>query len=220
MTRLTLAAAALAALVLPTAASAKGPTEGSISGPGFSKVVKVLNDGAGGSAGDNLTQESGFFPAAYGQSPDPMLQRKPAGPLGPRYTIAWKVPSGGSAIFRIRQDLYPYARGGAVTFTKPGQPIFGTTTRGGWYRDPELKRTLVGLGLASTAPRRLAARTARAARRQRLDAGRCTRLGRSRRGSGARAARQHGRKGPLPASEATCDPASDTRRKRHDVTSI
>ena len=104
MTRLTLAAAALAALALPTAASAKGPTEGSISGPEFSKVVKVLYDGGGGSAGDNLTQASGFFPAAFGQSPDPMLHRKPAGPLGPRYTIAWKVPGGGG-------DDVPYPAG-------------------------------------------------------------------------------------------------------------
>jgi hypothetical protein len=152
MTRLTLAIAAFAALALPVAALAKGPTEGSISGPGFSKVVKVLYDGGGGSAGDNLTQESGFFPAAFGQSPDPMLHRKPAGPLGPRYTIAWKVPGGGGSMFRIRQDLYPYARGGAVTYTKPGQPIFDMSTRGGWYRDPELKRTLVSLGLPASAP--------------------------------------------------------------------
>lgn len=142
----------LAALAVPAAASAKGPSEGTISGPGFSKTVKVLYDGGGGSAGDNLTQESGFFPAAFGQSPDPMLHRKPAGPLGPRYTVAWKVPGGGTAMFRIRQDLYPYARGGAVTYTKPGQPIFDMSTRGGWYRNPDLKRTLVSLGLPASAP--------------------------------------------------------------------
>ena len=152
MTRLTLAIAAFAALALPVAALAKGPTEGSISGPGFSKVVKVLYDGGGGSAGDNLTQESGFFPAAFGQSPDPMLHSRPAG-LGPGYTVVWKVPGGSGSMFRIRQDLYPYARGGAVTYTKPGQPIFDMSTRGGWYRDPELKRTLVSLGLPASAPR-------------------------------------------------------------------
>jgi hypothetical protein len=48
--------------------------------------------------------------------------------------------------------MYPYARGGAVTFTKPGQPIFGMSARGGWYRNPELKRTLVSLGLPASAP--------------------------------------------------------------------
>ena len=55
-------------------------------------------------------------------------------------------------MFRIRQDLYPYARGGAVTYTKPGQPIFDMSTRGGWYRNPDLKRTLVSLGLPASAP--------------------------------------------------------------------
>jgi hypothetical protein len=187
---------ALAALALPTVASAKGPSEGSISGPGFAKVVKVLNDGGGGSAGDNLTQESGFFPAAYGQSPDPMLHGKPAG-LGPRYTIAWKVPSGGSAIFRIRQDLYPYARGGAVTFTKPGQPIFGTHTRGGWYRDAELKRTLVGLGLASTAPRGSSGSSSR----NWTLAGALALVGAVGAATLVLRRRQRGRQAPLPASE-------------------
>jgi hypothetical protein len=150
MIRLSLAAAILGMLALPALAAAKGPTAASISGPGFSKMVKVLNDGSGGTAGGDLTQQAGFFPAAFGQSPDPMLHRRPAD-LGPRYTIVWKVPGAGSRE-RLQQDLYPYARGGAVTYMKPGQPIFDMTTRGGWYRDPQLKRTLVGLGLASQAP--------------------------------------------------------------------
>jgi hypothetical protein len=143
---------ALAALAVPVAAPAKGPSEGSISGPGFSKTVKVVNDGGGGSPGDNLTQASGFFPSAFGQSPDPMLHRKPSGQLGPRYTVVWNVPNGGGEIYRVRQELYPYARGGAVAYMKPGQPFFGTTSRGGWYRSPDLKAALVALGLPKQAP--------------------------------------------------------------------
>ena len=150
MIRLSFAAAVLVALALPALAAAKGPTAASISGPGFSKTVIVRYDGSGGTPGGDLTQQAGFFPAAFGQSPDPMLHRRPAD-LGPRYTVVWKVPGAGSRE-RLQQDLYPYARGGAVTFMKPGQPIFDMTTRGGWYRDPQLKRTLVGLGLASQAP--------------------------------------------------------------------
>src|SRR5262245_45046959 len=149
MIRLTFVAAIAAALLVPAVASAKGPTEAAISGPGFSKQIKVLYDGSGGTPGGDLTQQSGFFPAAFGQSPDPMLHRRPAH-LGPRYTLVWKVPGG--ATFRVRQDVYPYARDGAVTYMKPGQPIFDMTTRGGWYRDPQLKRTLVGLGLSAQAP--------------------------------------------------------------------
>lgn len=146
-------ALALAALAVPAVAAAKGPSEGSISGPGFAKTVKVLYDGGGGSPGDALTQASGFFPASFGQTPDPMLHGKPSGPLGPRYVVVWTVPSGGPA-FRVRQELYPYARGGGVSYTKPGQAIFGTTTRGGWYRDRGLKRSLVTLGLPVHAPGR------------------------------------------------------------------
>jgi hypothetical protein len=141
----------LAALALPAAALAKGPSEGSISGPGFVKVVKVVNDGSGGTPGGDLTQTSGFFPAAFGQSPDPMLHRRPAS-LGPRYTIVWTVPSGVDTADHLRQELYPYAKGGAVSYMKPGQPIFGMTTHGGWYRAAGLKRTLVSLGLPAKAP--------------------------------------------------------------------
>src|SRR4051794_37944659 len=142
----------LAAVAVPSAASAKGPTEATISGPGFTKTIKVLGDGSGVGPGADLTQEGGFFPAAYGQSPDPMRHRPPTGSLGPRYTIVWKVPAGEGVATRIRQDLYPYARGGAVTYMKPGQPIFGMTTPGGWHANPELKRTLVSLGLPLAAP--------------------------------------------------------------------
>jgi hypothetical protein len=149
MIRLTFVAAIAAALLVPTVASAKGPTAASISGPGFSKRITVGNDGSGGTPGGDLTQQAGFFPAAFGQSPDPMLHRRPAH-LGPRYTIVWNVPGG--TVFHVRQYVYPYARDGAVTYMKPGQPIFDMTTRGGWYRDPQLKRTLVGLGLSAKAP--------------------------------------------------------------------
>src|SRR3954453_20742232 len=146
MTRLTLTPAPLAALVLPAAAQAKGPTEGSISGPGFAKVVKVANDDG------NLTQQSGFFPPAFGQSPDPLLHARPAGKLGPRYKIVWTVPNGEGTSFRIHQDLYPYAQDGAVTYMKPGRRIFETRPRGGWSRTADLPRTLVALGLPASAP--------------------------------------------------------------------
>jgi hypothetical protein len=45
MIRLTLAAAVLVALALPTLAAAKEPTQASISGPGFHKALR-LRDGA------------------------------------------------------------------------------------------------------------------------------------------------------------------------------
>ena len=139
----------LAAAVLAPAALAKGPSAASITGPGLDHAVAVKGTEASGLLGD-LTQYSGFFPASFGQEPSPLLARRP-GNLGPRYTIHYLVPGG--AIFHLTQDVYPYARGGAVTYMKPGQLIFGMHSRGGWYRGGAvLKQTLVRAGLPRTAP--------------------------------------------------------------------
>jgi hypothetical protein len=141
------------AAVLAPAALAKGPSAASVTGPGLGKTVSVKGTEESGALGD-LTRYSGFFPAAFGQSPDPMLQSRPTGKLGPRFTIRYLVPGPNGERFRITQDLYLYAKGGALTYTKPGQRIFDMRIRGGWYRGgPALKQTLVRAGLPRTVPR-------------------------------------------------------------------
>jgi hypothetical protein len=153
MNRFVLAALAVA-LVLPAAAAAKGPSAASVTGPGLGKALVIRGNGeSSGTALGNLTVEAGFFPAAFGQQPDPMLASRPAQKLGPKLTIHYVVPGPNNRTYRIVQDVYPYARGGAVTYMKPGQPIFDMTTRGGWYRGDGLKRTLVKQGLPARAAR-------------------------------------------------------------------
>jgi hypothetical protein len=159
MTRFFLALAALAAaLLIPAAALAKGPSAASVSGPGLGKTLAIRGDGeTQNTALGQLTLNAGFFPAAFTQQPDPMLPGRPAGKLGPKYTIHYVVPGGGEPghvqKFRITQDLYPYAAGGAVTYMKPGQKIFDFTTRGGWFPGGiALKQTLVQNGLPARAP--------------------------------------------------------------------
>ena len=143
----------LAAAALAPAALAKGPSAATITGPGLDRALAVEGTEMSGALGD-LTQYAGFFPAAFGQQPTPMLVRRPAN-LGPRYTIHYVVP--GDRIYRLTQDLYPYARGGAVTYMKPDQPIFGMGSRGGWFRGgADLKRTLVRAGLPRTSPHQAA----------------------------------------------------------------
>jgi hypothetical protein len=143
----------LLAAVLAPSALAKGPSAASVTGPGLGKAVSVNGTEGSGALGD-LTQYSGLFPAAFGQTPDPMLHSRPSGKLGPRFTIRYVVPGGGGERFRITQDLYLYAKGGALTYTKPGQRIFDQRTRGGWYRGGQaLKQTLVRAGLPRTVPR-------------------------------------------------------------------
>jgi hypothetical protein len=143
---------AAGALVLTATATAKGPSSASISGPGLDKTLVITGNGEfSGTLLGTLTEETGFFPAVFGQQPNPMLAHRPAGSLGPRLTIHYVVPAGASQTYGITQDAYPYARGGAVTYMRPGQPIFGTTSGGGWYRAHGLKQTLVRKGLPRTA---------------------------------------------------------------------
>ena len=144
-----LALVLLAAAALAPTALAKGPSAATITGPGLDHAVSVKGTEMSGALG-HLTQYAGFFPAAFSQQPSPMLDRRPAN-LGPRYTIHYVVP--GDKVYRLTQNLYPYARGGAVTYMKPDQPIFGMGSFGGWFRGgADLKRTLVAAGLPRTAP--------------------------------------------------------------------
>jgi hypothetical protein len=145
--------AAIVALALPLAALAKGPTGASISGPGSGGGLNISGDGkSGGTPLGDVTEQAGFFPAAYGQEPNPMLPARPKGDLGPKYTINYDVPNGEGTVFHIQQDVYPYANPPA-TYMKPGQQIFDMETHGGWFQaDPQLKNTLVSAGLPATAP--------------------------------------------------------------------
>jgi hypothetical protein len=141
---------AIAALALPAAALAKGPSEAVITGPGLGKAITIVGAEEEGSPLMSFAEQAGFFPAAFGQQPDPMLSAQPKN-LGPKYRIEYKVPGGDSDTFQISQDLYPYARPSAVTYMPSGQKIFDSTTVGGWFESPLLKDTLVAAGLPKTA---------------------------------------------------------------------
>jgi hypothetical protein len=141
------------ALVAPAAALAKGASEATIEGPGLDGVV-IRGDGEDGGASTlgRLAELAGFFPAVFGQTPNPMI---PGGvsDLGPRYVVRYVMP-GPSGESILRQDLYPYAKPFPVSYTPPGQPFWdGQRTLGGWYQStPELKRALAEVGLPARAP--------------------------------------------------------------------
>jgi hypothetical protein len=145
--------AAVGAVALPASAYAKGASDASIEGPGLGKALTI--SGNGETSGDklgNLGQSAGFFPAVFGQSPDPMTDQRPAGKLGLRYRITWTVP-GPNGDSKIRQDVYPYAQPQPLTYMKPGQVFWdGQHTRGGWYvGDSQLRAALVAVGVPRSA---------------------------------------------------------------------
>ena len=153
-----LALVALAALAVSSAALAKGASQATIKGPGLKKGGLVLkSDGGGdptsGSRLGRLAESAGFFPAVFNQSPDPMLQDRPKGSLGPKYTVVYVMPGPDNTTSKIRQDLYPYAKPYPVSYTKPGQPFFGRErTHGGWFLATSAMRPVLGLPAQPPSP--------------------------------------------------------------------
>jgi hypothetical protein len=146
------------ALVFAAPAFAKGPESARVEGPGLKGGAITFGtaqpgDPEPGTPLGDLVEKTGFFPAMFGQTPDPMLSSKPRGSLGPKYTITYRVPGPGRTD-TIRQDLYPYAAQGPLTYMKPGQAFFSSErTHGGWFRTPAtLKSDLVDRGLPASAP--------------------------------------------------------------------
>ena len=157
MRRLIIAATVLgAALALPTLAAAKGPASASITGPGLSRSLAITGQGEGGTGTPlgALVDAGGFFPQMFGQTPDPTMQTRPKGTLGPRYRVMYIVPGPNSIQSRVAQDVYPYAKPTPLTYMKPGQVFWGgRKAHGGWFRASATLRTmLVRAGLPRTAP--------------------------------------------------------------------
>jgi hypothetical protein len=141
------------ALGMPAAALAKGPSAASIDGPGAGGGIEVKGDLAPGSPLAELSERSGFFPSVFRRTPDPMLDSRPQGDLGPKYTITYTVPGPEGETFVLHQDVYPYATPSPVTYMEPGQKVYRIETRGGWFvAEPRFKDTLVSVGLPKIAP--------------------------------------------------------------------
>jgi hypothetical protein len=149
--------AALAAVLIPTTALAKGASEATIVGPGLSGPIELRAFGGSETSGQlaDIAQSAGFFPQVFGQTPDPIALDRPDGPLGPRYTITYVMPGPNNQRSELVQDVYPYAEPAPVTYMQPGQRFWTTErTHGGWYVatwEP-LKGQLVAAGLPTTAP--------------------------------------------------------------------
>ena len=146
--RILFAALLVAGLALvPSTAHAKGATEASVKGPGLATAIRLdMRDGPGPSV-HTLAESSGLYETMYGETPN---LTPPTGDLGPRYEATYTVLAGSP----VRQHLYPFARGGAVAYVPPGQPLEGgQSTRGGWFGGPQtigLKSLLISLGVPAT----------------------------------------------------------------------
>ena len=138
--RLLVAAMLTAALALgSTTASAKGAQQITVTGPGLAAPIRLAN------SPEAIAEKAGLFE----QPADHDLPHRPSGGLGPRYlaTYDWLIAQ--ATTVPLRQDLYPFADGGAVAYTPPRQRVGGGgRPPGGWYRGgAELTKLLVAAGV-------------------------------------------------------------------------
>jgi hypothetical protein len=138
--RIAVLVAAVAAVVLGLAApaAAKGADQATITGPGLSKPIVINGNGEPGSMEQlgQLADGSGLFTFIFGgdNGSGQRLAAPPAGDLGPKYSIAYRIPDGSLNGSTFRQDLYPSAPNGPVTFTPDGQEVFGNKAGTGWFQ--------------------------------------------------------------------------------------
>ena len=132
-------------LVSATPAVAKGTTTVTVKGPALAEPISLHGSGAA-----DLNRAAGLYQTVWDQPGAVILSRRPAGRLGPRYlaTYGWLV--GQDRTKPVRQELYPFAHGGALSYTPPGQRVYATgpAFKGGWYRAGQpLTDLLVSLGM-------------------------------------------------------------------------
>jgi hypothetical protein len=98
-----------------------------------------------------LTDFGFFVEPPIGDERPRLLETAPTSSLGPGYTVTWTI--GGQT--EIVQDLYPYATGGPLVHTEPGQvfsAVDDADVRGGWFpAAPQLVTGLRSVGLPERA---------------------------------------------------------------------
>jgi len=147
---LVVALVAAATALIPGGADAKGVTQVRISGADLATPITLSSEGAG-----HLAQAAGLNSAFFDAGPPPPDPRLPSEDLGRRYTATYTFATPEARTdpqATLRQELYPFADGGPVAYTPPGQTLFDATSRGVWHRDARLAPILIAAGLPAPAP--------------------------------------------------------------------
>jgi len=140
----------------PTIASAKGPDQAMVSGPGIDHPIAVRARGAPTIGPDlsALVESSGIMNQLWCGTCGHLTSKSPTTNLGPMYLVRYRVPSliGGPTRW-VEQRVYPFAEPRPVTFVQPGQRFWHQRTAGGWFQGASrLKNILVGVGVPTTLP--------------------------------------------------------------------
>jgi hypothetical protein len=128
-----------------TTAAAKGAQRLTLTGPGLATPIQLTNSPESVRAMHRIAEHAGLY--KYGS--DRVLAHRPAGDLGPRYVATYDLVIAQSTTTPLCQEMYPFAAGGAVVYTPPGQRVGGGTRRPArWYQaGTELTMRLVAVGV-------------------------------------------------------------------------
>jgi len=150
-----LLAISTAVIAGPASAKVESITEANIIGPGLEGGLRIAAPHTEGLWESGIDVAGGLDDTRADSVEE--LGLTPAD-LGPRYIVTYRFDHGDDL---IRQDLYPYAKGGPVMHTPPGQELtLGGPARGlkipmdaGWYQSSlGFLHYLVDRGLPGTNP--------------------------------------------------------------------
>ena len=147
----------LAGLVVTSTVVIAGPAsskadiaEANVTGPGLEGRLRIGGPDTGGLWESGIDVAGGLDDTRAGSVEE--LGLTPAD-LGPRYLATYRFHGSDDL---IRQDLYPYANGGPVTYTPPGQELnagIKMSITAGWYQSSlDFFHYLVDQGLLETNP--------------------------------------------------------------------
>lgn len=147
MRRLAFAGATGALLVLMALpAQAKLTGEATISGPGLPGGGSITVDGDGSPRSGWAAFSALLDLGAVG------MEKPPTRDLGPRYEVVLEMRQPRQEEDLVKH-LYPYAEGGALLYTPPGQKLYDVRIRSGWAAaTTRLMDLLVEAGLPESAP--------------------------------------------------------------------
>jgi len=151
---LTAMAIGVVTVVAPQQAAAKGAERLTVSGVGVGRIVL---DGRSDDAMWQIAELTAFHEVVFeggdlsGGRKAVRAVRPSTGELGPRIGLAWDMhhTAGAPGVdVPLRQDLFPYAAGGPMLRTPPGQEVYGTPVDSAWHRvEPALVEVLAALGI-------------------------------------------------------------------------
>jgi hypothetical protein len=146
---------AISTVVIAGPASAKADiAEANITGPGLEGGLRIEAPDTEGLWESGIDVAGGLDDTRADSFEE--LELSPAD-LGPRYLVTYRFGLGlGSSDDLIRQDLYPYAKGGPATYTPPRQELnvgINMSITAGWYQSSlGFFHYLVNHGLPDTNP--------------------------------------------------------------------